>query len=159
MHQVRVIITLVLLYLAMSSNLQPLNILLGVVLATGIVLLIRPRRRPTPLRQIPAMTLGLIIYTLVLAREIFLNGLDVARIVLSPSLPIAPGIIAVPSECQSDLCTALSALVITASPGEIVVEIGDDGTLYTHFLFAQVDDEEVYEAQRARRAYLERIFA
>jgi multicomponent Na+:H+ antiporter subunit E len=94
-----------------------------------------------------------------LAREILLNGLDVARIVLTPSLPIAPGIIAVPSECQSDLCTALSALVITASPGEIVVEIGDDGTLYTHFLFARVDDEEVYTAQRSRRAYLERIFA
>jgi multicomponent Na+:H+ antiporter subunit E len=158
MHQIRVVLTLVLLYLAMSSNLEPLNIALAFVLAAGIVLLIRPRQRPTSLRQIPAITLGLIVYTLVLAREILLNGLDVARIVLSPSLPIAPGIIAVPSECQTDLCTALSALVITASPGEIVVEIGDDGTLYTHFLFAQVDDEEVYAAQRSRRAYLERIF-
>jgi multicomponent Na+:H+ antiporter subunit E len=158
MHHIRVIITLVLLYLAMSSNLEPLNILLGIVLATAIVFLVRPRRRPTPIRQIPAITLGLIIYTLVLTREILLNGLDVARIVLSPSLPIAPGIIAVPSECQSDLCTALSALVITASPGEIVVEIGDDGTLYTHFLFAEVEDEEIYAAQRSRRTYLERIF-
>jgi multicomponent Na+:H+ antiporter subunit E len=158
MHQIRVVLTLVLLYLAMSSNLEPLNIVLAFVLAAGIVLLIRPRQRPTSLRQIPTITLGLIVYTLVLAREILLNGLDVARIVLSPSLPIAPGIIAVPSECQTDLCTALSALVITASPGEIVVEIGDDGTLYTHFLFAQVDDEEVYAAQRSRRAYLERIF-
>jgi multicomponent Na+:H+ antiporter subunit E len=159
MHYIRVIITLVLLYLAMSGNLQPLNILLGIILATGIIFLVRPRRRPTPLRQIPGMTLGLVIYTLVLVREIFLNGLDVARIVLTPSLPIAPGIIAVPSECESDLCTALSALVITASPGEIVVEIGDDGTLYTHFLYARLEDEQIRAAQRSRRTYLQRIFA
>jgi multicomponent Na+:H+ antiporter subunit E len=159
MRHVRTVAALLLLYVAMAPVWSWSHVGVGLILATGIILLIRPRRDPITWRGIPTMLIGLIHYTLVLAWEIFLNGLRVAYIVLTPGMDLKPGIIAVPSACQTDLCLALSALVITASPGEIVVEISEEGTLYTHFLEATVTDEEVAEAQRRRRAMLERIFA
>jgi multicomponent Na+:H+ antiporter subunit E len=159
MRHIRTITALLLLYLAMAPGWTWSHLLVGLILALGIVVLIRPPHDPISWRGIPVMLFGLVHYTLVLVKEIFLNGLRVAQVVLTPGMTLRPGIIAIPSACESDLCLALSALVITASPGEIVVEISEDGTLYTHFLMATAADEDVAEAQRRRRAMLERIFA
>jgi multicomponent Na+:H+ antiporter subunit E len=81
-------------------------------------------------------------YIFILLVDIMRNGLQVARIVLTPSLPIKPGIITIPSHCDTELGTALTAHAITVSPGELVVEVGEDGTMYTHCLDAVVSEVE-----------------
>ena len=43
MFQLRLIALLTLAYLAMTSNLEPANVLVGVVLAAGVIRLVRPR--------------------------------------------------------------------------------------------------------------------
>jgi multicomponent Na+:H+ antiporter subunit E len=73
-------------------------------------------------------------------------------------MPINPGIVAIPTQCESDLSRALSTHAITLTPGEMVVEIGKDGTMYTHMLDATDADERVAEAQETRDKMLKKIF-
>ena len=47
---------------------------------------------------------------------------------------------------------------ITLTPGEMVVEIDDDGIMYTHMLDASNPDKQVAAAQQTRRDLLSRIF-
>jgi multicomponent Na+:H+ antiporter subunit E len=81
----------------------------------------------------------------------------VAKLVLDPKLPIRPGIIAIKSGMTSEIGTALSAHAITITPGEMVVEIGDDGTMYTHCLDAVSSGEGGDSAQQTRRDMLQQI--
>lgn len=155
---VRIIIPLLIIYLALTSNLELSNVLLGLVVAMAVALLIGPQRYPYELRRLPVALLATGQYVLILLVDIMKNGLQVARIVLTPSLPIKPGIISIPSHCDTELGTALSAHAITVSPGELVVEVGEDGTMYTHCLDATDSDVKAAEAQKMRVNLLRKIF-
>lgn len=158
MRYLKVTLPLLAVYLLLTANLQTSNILLGLLIAAGAATLVRPASSPYDIRRLPGAIWALIQYLVVLAVDIIKSGLAVARIVLTPSLPIKPGIIAIPSHCKSDLAVALSAHAVTVTPGELVVEIGDDGVLYTHTLDASKADEYRAEAQQLRQGLLCKIF-
>lgn len=158
MYHLRALILLTLVYLALTSNLQPANIIVGVLLAGLALALIRPERRSMSPRDYPRSLLALGRYGATLAADLVISGLQVARVVLTPSLPIRPGVIAIPSETESDLGLALSAHAITLTPGNLVVETDADGVMYTHCLDAMDAAETVGEAQRMRRELLDQIF-
>jgi multicomponent Na+:H+ antiporter subunit E len=147
-----------LVYLALTANLQASNMVLGLVVATGLTLLLRPPRGTFELRRLPGAVSALIRYVLVVFGDAVKSGLVAARLVLDPALPVKPGIIAIPSDCDSELATALSAHAITIAPGEMVVEIGKDGTMYVHALDATRAAEYVEDAQQQRRKLLRKIF-
>jgi multicomponent Na+:H+ antiporter subunit E len=86
------------------------------------------------------------------------SGIQVARLVIDPKLPIQPGIVAIPSRAKTELGEALSAHAISLTPGELVVEIGDDGILYTHCLDASHAAEYLEDAQKMRKDLLDKIF-
>jgi multicomponent Na+:H+ antiporter subunit E len=147
-----------LIYLAITANIEPSNLVVGLLIGAAIALILRPVSQPMSLRRLPVALFNLTRYTLWLGVDIIRNGIKVARIVLDPKLPIRPGIIAIRSGMKSELGIALSAHAITVTPGEQVVEIGDDGVMYTHCLDAVTSAESADEAQRNRRAMLEKIF-
>jgi multicomponent Na+:H+ antiporter subunit E len=147
-----------LVYLALTANLELSNLVLGLLIATGLTLLLRPPRRAFALRRLPVALLALARYLFVVARDAIKSGLFAARLVLDPALPIKPGIITIPSGCDSELATALSAHAITLAPGEMVVEIGEGGVMYTHALDATQAAEYVEQAQQMRRDLLRKIF-
>jgi multicomponent Na+:H+ antiporter subunit E len=134
------------------------NLVVGLLFAVAVTLLMRPRRRSWDIRRFPSALLALLQYVGILMWDIMVNGIQVARIVLTPGLPIQPGIIAIPSLCESEMGTALSAHAITVSPGELVVEIGRDGVMYTHALDATNSDKKAADAQRLRVNLLQKIF-
>ncbi|MCU0509200.1 MAG: Na+/H+ antiporter subunit E [Anaerolineae bacterium] len=144
-------------YLALTGNLAVNNILVGVLIASVIALLLRPTRSPVELRRVPRSLLALLQYGALLAYDIIRSGLNVARIVLDPKLPIRPGILAVPSECETDLGIALSSHALSVTPGEIVVGVDQEGTLYIHCLDASHAADTIGEAQALRRRLLSRI--
>jgi multicomponent Na+:H+ antiporter subunit E len=158
MHHLRGAVPLWLVYLALTANLEPSNLLVGLLLALAIAWLLRPERQPLDAARLPAAALAMLRYVATLAVDIPKNGLVVARIVLSPSLPIRPGIIAIPSLARSEMVTALSAHSITLTPGELVVEIGDDGSMFTHVLDIERSDADALAAQQFRIDLLRRIF-
>ena len=81
----------------------------------------------------------------------------VARSVWSRNLNIQPSIIEIPSGCESELATALSAHAISISPGELAVEIGTDGVIYTHVLDVTHSAEYQQQAQQLRNDLLSKI--
>ena len=152
------IVGLWLVYLALTANLEGSNLLLGLLVAVGLTALMRPPRGRFALRRLPAALLALGRYLAVVLVDAVKSGLVAARLVLDPDLPVEPGIVAIPSGCDSELATALSAHAITLAPGEMVVEIGEDGVMYTHALDATKASEYVAEAQQMRRELLRDIF-
>lgn len=152
------IVGLWLVYLALTSNLEWSNLIVGLLIAAGLTALMRPPRGAIELRRLPTALLALGRYLFVVAYDAIRSGLVAARIVLDPKLPVKPGIIAIPSGCKSELDTALSAHAITLAPGEMVVEIDEEGVMYTHALDATQAAEYVAEAQNLRRDLLRKIF-
>ena len=158
MYYLRPIFLLTLAYLAFTANLELLNIIAGFIVASLVVLLIRPRPHKVNWRQFPQVALAMVRYVLVLVYDLVVSGIQVARIVLNPSLPIQPGIIAIHSKCRSEKASALNAHAITLTPGELVVEMSEDGTMYTHCLDASKSEQVVEQAQTMRVELLEKIF-
>ena len=151
------VLFLTLIYLLLTSNLEWLNIIAGVVIATGITLLLRPQIKPVSWHRVPRAILAMIQYLGILIYDIFKGGIMVARSVWSRNLKIQPSIIAIPSGCESELSTALSAHAISIAPGELVVEIDTDGVMYTHVLDVTHSAEYQEQAQNMRSELLSKI--
>lgn len=158
MHYLPTVLPLWLLYVLLTGNGEVSNLVVGLLLAFGAAVVIRPSRYPMPWRRAPGALWAAGQYVLILLWDLAQSGVQVTRIVLSPSLPIAPGVVAIPSGCDSELATALSAHAITVTPGEMVVEIDADGTMYTHCLNVADAADYVARAQVMRRELLQRIF-
>jgi multicomponent Na+:H+ antiporter subunit E len=150
---------LTLTYLMLTSNFEWLNIIVGILIAIGITLLLRPRLKVFSWRETPQAIVALLRYLLILAYDIVSGGVMVARVALSRHPELNSAIIAIPSECTSELATALSAHAISIAPGELVVEIDDNGVMYTHVLDASHSPEYKEQAQKLRRDLLQRIFS
>lgn len=157
--RLHVVLPLWLLYLGLTAHFSVGNLIVGLLVALAATALLRPTTGASlNWRRLPGALLALAQYLLILARELIVSGFQVAVIVLTPSLPIRPGIIAIPSGCESELATALSAHSITLTPGEMVVEIDEDRVMYTHVLDVTHAEQHVANAQTMRRELLQRIF-
>ena len=157
MHYFPLILFCTIIYLLLTSNFEWLNILVGILIALIITMLLKQQFNPVSLRELPQTIFALIKYLGILIYDIVKGGLMVARIVWSRKVEIEPAIIAIPSECDSELATALSAHALSVSPGELVVEIGKDGVMYTHVLDAAQSSEYKDQAKKMRRDLLSKI--
>ena len=157
MYRIRAILALTLVYLALTANLEPLNILVGLLVGTIVTFLIPANETEFHPSRWLSFIWALIRYIILMAWDLIVSGVQVARIVLSPKMPINPGIIAIPSKTDSDLATALSAHEITLTPGEFVVEIDEEGVMYTHVLNLEQAEQFAEEAQEKRRTLLEKM--
>jgi multicomponent Na+:H+ antiporter subunit E len=157
MRYLPLVLFLTSVYLLLTSNLEWLNIIAGVAIAAGITLLLRPQVRPASWKKAPRAILAIIQYLGILIYDIFKGGIMVARSVWSRDLRIQPSIIAIPSGCESELATALSAHAVSIAPGEVAVEIGTDGVIYTHVLDVTHSAEYQQQAQQLRNDLLSKI--
>ncbi|MFO7678500.1 MAG: Na+/H+ antiporter subunit E [Chloroflexota bacterium] len=150
---------LTLVYLALTGNFALNNIVMGMLLAALVLLLLRTQPAETAWQRMPTAVFAFSRYIVWLMIELLVSGVQVARIVLDPKLPINPGIVAIATKCETDLSRALSAHAITLTPGEMVVEVSIDGVMYTHMLDATNADDQVLEAQQIRENMLMKIFS
>jgi len=157
MYNLRAVLFLTGTYLALTANLKLSNIIVGLLLSVLILLLLRPATQVVNWRFLPSTTWATVRYIAVLAYDLIVSGIQVARIVLDPALPIQQGNIAIPTNCQSEAAQALSAHAITLTPGEMVVEMSAEGVMYTHVLNADHAEESVAEAQQKREQMLRKI--
>ena len=112
----------------------PGNFLLGYLFSIVGVQATGLRGDSLKIRNAFGQMYNLFAYIMYMAKEILVAGLKVARIVLSPSMPIDPGISVVNTgdKDQDELISAISAHGITITPGELVVDFqdtSDDGVL------------------------------
>ncbi|MGF1503664.1 MAG: Na+/H+ antiporter subunit E, partial [Anaerolineae bacterium] len=137
---------------------QPISFGLGLVIGMIALLLVQPNVRIRPTR-LPDQIIGVVIYLLVLFRDIVLSTLDVARRVLSPDMGLKPAIIAISTQDDADdaVVAAMTAHGITITPGELVVDFDGQDLMYVHVL--NIDDALPYldEAQTVRLKRIKRM--
>ncbi len=84
-------------------------------------------------------------YVPVFAWECLKANIDVSRRILSPSLPINPGIIKVRTTIKSDIGLTILANSITLTPGTLCVDIDiEKGFLYIHCIDVRAYDMDKY---------------
>lgn len=147
-----------LMYLLVSANFSARNILFSLFIGAIVALVFRPKQKIFTVRQIPSASWALLRYAAILIFDLLKSGVLVGRIVLDPDLPIKPGIITISADCETELANALSAHAITLTPGEIVIEMDECGTMYTHVLNVDEAQEYIQQAQSLRKDLLRKIF-
>jgi multicomponent Na+:H+ antiporter subunit E len=158
MNRVFSILLLTIFYLGITVNLEILNILAGLLIATGVAFLLPSEKTLLRWRELPQILLATVQYIVILAYDLMKSGFQVAGMVLSPKMKIQQGIGAIHTEVESEIGVALSAHAITLTPGELVVEIDETGHFYMHCLDATKSAEYAQEAQKMRRDLLDKIF-
>jgi multicomponent Na+:H+ antiporter subunit E len=100
-----------------------------------------------------------ILYLFVFLWELIKANVDVARRVLSPSLPISPGIVKVKTKLKSQMGRTILANSITLTPGTLTVETRDDA-YYIHWIDVRSDNIEdaTNKIVHTFEKYLEVIF-
>jgi len=93
----------------------------------------------------PAFTLRrffyFLVYIFVLIIEIIKANLDVAYRVLSPRMPIKPGIVLIKTKLKQDIAKLILANSITLTPGTFTLDIIGD-TLLIHWINVRASDPE-----------------
>ena len=120
-------LVLVGVWVLLSGIIEPL--ILGFGLASSLAVAwikLRADRRdgdPVPFALHIGRLLG---YLLWLSWEIVKSNVDVARRILSPSLPIAPAVRWLPASQRSELTRVMYADSITLTPGTLSIDLTDE---------------------------------
>jgi multicomponent Na+:H+ antiporter subunit E len=107
----------------------------------------------------PKALLYTLMYLGVFLSELIKSNFDIARRVLSPDLPINPGIVKARTRLTSRMGRMILANSITLTPGTFTIDvIGDD--LYIHCVHIDGDNTEIYAQSIIHKfeKYLEVIY-
>ncbi len=116
------------MWLLMSGHYDSrLLLTLGVATVVGVALLVTRMqltdREGVPFHLVP----GLLFYLPWLVVEVFKSNLAVARVILSPRLPIRPRVVDFHGHQKTDLGRFIYANSITLTPGTITVRLDAEG--------------------------------
>ena len=134
------LLPLVAAWLLWSGIYKPL--LLGLGLFSCLLTIYIKHRMQYFETEVFALRFGrrLIGYWFWLAKEVVRSSLDVARIVLSPSLPISPQVVTVKASCEDPVDQAILANSITLTPGTVALDVYQ-GEITVHALTSAGADE------------------
>lgn len=146
-------------WMGLTSQTTLENYLVGAVLSWGILAFVR--FNPPKLRwsRLPSQIGATLVYMMLLFRDIVLSSIDVTRRVLSPTIPLNPGIVAATTQDpeHDPLICALSSDIITLTPGELVVDVEDNFTMYIHALDIDATLASIEQVQARRLTLMKRI--
>lgn len=139
----------ILFFLLLSEhwNMASLAAALFAVALTRLFLTEPVQRRHFKWQTLPALTGLWVTFILILLREILLANLQVARIVLSPKLKIAPQVERYTTRLSRPALLTAFSTAITLTPGTMTIDIRDN-TLQIHCLtdaYAQALDSNPVE--------------
>jgi multicomponent Na+:H+ antiporter subunit E len=89
----------------------------------------------------PVRIYYMIVYLFVFIVALIKSNIDVARRVLTPSLPINPGIVKFKTKLKTDYSRMVLANSITLTPGTLTVDVIDD-TFYIHWIDVKTTEPE-----------------
>ncbi|WP_287600664.1 Na+/H+ antiporter subunit E [Thiothrix sp.] len=140
-------VTLMLFWLMLSGKLDTDVLIVGAVASLIIALLYRDGLSFfTEFRFTPQAIVAGFRYYGYFLRELFKSNLKMAAIVLSPSLPITPGIVKVRTRLKSRMGRLMLANSITLTPGTLTVEMAGEW-LYIHCVTLGATDIEAATAE------------
>lgn len=121
-------------WLLLTGSLDPQELTAGLLVALAVAVLTAGRRPlMAGIRLVPGAPLAFLLYLVSLARALVLANLDMARRVLTPSLPIRPALVHINTSLRSELGRLTLANSITLTPGTLTVDVEHD-TLTVHWV-------------------------
>jgi multicomponent Na+:H+ antiporter subunit E len=152
--------TLLLFWLMLMGRLT-VDVLVVGVPASLVIAILYPNGLSffTELRATPEAFIAGLRYFGYFFKELVISNLRLAAVVLSPSLPIKPGIVKVHTRLKSRMGRLMLANSITLTPGTLTVEM-DGEWLYIHWVSVQSPDIEAATAEIVAgfERYLEVIY-
>jgi multicomponent Na+:H+ antiporter subunit E len=131
---------LMIVWVLLNNTFQPDILIVGVVIAFFLSLfLCKKCELFADMNFTPKGLIYTIIFLGVFFIELIKSNLDVTRRVLTPSLPINPGIVEVKTKLKSKFARMLLANTITLTPGTLTVEVKDD-SFFIHWIDVESDD-------------------
>lgn len=125
---------LFLFWLLLNASLATDIIAVGLIASLLIALLFgRSLSVFAEFRATPRAFATAVVYIVYFIKELVKSNLRLAAIVLSPSLPLKPGIVKVRTKLKSRMGRLLLANSITLTPGTLTVEL-DGEWLYIHWV-------------------------
>lgn len=132
------------------------SVLVSGLVVTAVIVLFFSVRYPVfkDVKTGPKALIAMIGLFFVFTGELIKANLDVARRVLSPSLPVNPGIVEIKTGLKSETGRLALANSITLTPGTLTVDIKED-TLFIHWI--DVTDRDAEGATKEIAANFERF--
>ena len=135
-------IFLMLVWLAFTSTFAIQEVLIGLITSALISFLsIRLFTCCTLSIFHPVKIFYMIKYLIVFLIALVQSNFDVARRVLTPSLPINPGIVKFKTKLKTNYSKMVLANSITLTPGTLTIDVVDD-TFYIHWIDVHTTDPE-----------------
>ncbi|WP_059170281.1 Na+/H+ antiporter subunit E [Bacillus sp. FJAT-27445] len=84
----------------------------------------------------------------VFIQELFISSFMVIRHVIRPKLAITPGTLTLETDLESDIEVTLLALLLTLTPGSVVIKVSDDNkTFFVHVLDTSDSNEAILNSK------------
>lgn len=139
--------TLMLFWIMLANSLAADTLMVGVIASLSIALLFRNGLSFfTEFRMTPEAFVAGLRYYAFFFQELIKSNLRLTAIVVSPELPIKPGIVKVRTGLKSRMGRLMLANSISLTPGTLTVEL-DGEWLYVHWVTMEADDIEGATAQ------------
>lgn len=123
-HYVFSVLVLASLWLLLAGSLEPAELVGAFAVGILVTAIAGPRISVLAgVRLAPSAPLHLVRYLVTFLIALVRSNLDMARRVLSPSLPLRPALVEVETTLQSPLGRMLLANSITLTPGTLAVDI------------------------------------
>ena len=147
MGPLKLFATLLLFWVLLNGSLALGTLGVGVLAAGAVTLLFAGGLSfLSGWRWTPKSFTATVLYVLYFLKELVKANLQIATVVLSPSLPIKPAIVRAKTRLTHPVGRLLLANSITLTPGTLSVELKDD-TLYVHWVVAEGTDTETATAK------------
>lgn len=138
--------TLLGFWLVLNGSLASDVLVVGMIAALVIALMFHDGLSVvSEFRLTPQSLLAAPAYVLFFLKELIKSNLRLASIVLSPALPLHPGIVKVRTRLKSRMGRLLLANSITLTPGTLTVEMEGEW-LYIHWVTVESEDIEAATA-------------
>ncbi len=137
-------VTLLLFWLMLNGTMAIDSLIIGILVSFSITLLFCSGLSFfTEFRATPQALIAGLFYYAYFFKELVKSNFKLAVIVLSPSLPIKPGIVKVRTKLKSKMGRLMLANSITLTPGTLTVELEGEW-IYVHCV--TVNSTEIEEA-------------
>lgn len=154
MKYITTFLVLLLVYLFLAGFTIAELILGGIISAVLSMLIVKTVNYSMDITLPWKLLKFLVIYLPVFVYKLILANMDIARRVLSPKIPLNPGIVKVKTNLKGDFGKLTLANSITLTPGTLSIDIDDEG-IYVHTV--EVKGTTPEEHQKDISAPFERI--
>jgi multicomponent Na+:H+ antiporter subunit E len=135
-------VVLMIAWVLLNWTIDPVNLVIGASLSLFLsVVFCSKCELFSTINLTPKAFIYTFMYIFVFLIELIKANIDVTRRVLSPGLPINPGVVKVKTKLKSKMARLILADSITLTPGTFTLHVEED-TFYIHWINVENDDVE-----------------